>query len=42
MNYQAVANQENQILTNQDASMPLVGVAVENLDATSMPMKIRT
>lgn len=38
MNYQVVANQENQILTNQDDSMPLVSVAAENLDATSMSM----
>lgn len=42
MKYQAVTNQENQILTDQDDSMPLVGVAVENLDATPMPMNIRT
>lgn len=42
MNYQAVANQENQILTDQDDSMPLVSVAVENLDATPVPMKIGT
>lgn len=42
MKYQAVTNQENQILTDQDDSMPLVSAAVENLDATPMPMNIRT
>lgn len=39
MNYRAVANQGNQILTDQDDSMPLVSVAVEKLDATPMSMK---
>lgn len=33
MSYQAVTNQENQVLTNHDDSMPLVSAAVENLDA---------
>ena len=42
MNYQAVANQGNQILTDQDDSMPLVIVAVENLDANPVPTKIGT
>lgn len=33
MSYQAVTNQENQILINQDDSMPLVSAAVDNLNA---------